>query len=264
MKSEGSSILKFEDVTFRRSSKEILKGVNWEILEGEQWALLGQNGSGKSTLLSMIPAYTHPSSGKVFVLGKEFGKFDWEKIRMKVGFVSSALNYFTNTLNKEIVRDVVLSGKYSSIGIYKKIYDEDIRKAGELIRDFKLEYIANSYFSTLSEGEKRRTLIARAFMSPYEIMILDEPCANLDIKSREYLLRTLDDIRKKENKPIIYVTHNIEEISTSTTHIALIQGGQILKAGPKDEILTDSLLSQVYEIDVRVHKENDRAYVIVK
>ena len=94
-------ILHYENITFRREGREILKGVDWHINKGENWALLGLNGSGKSTLLGMIPAYNFPTSGEVRVFGHKFGNYAWTKIRDRVGFVSSALNNFLSTLNSQ-------------------------------------------------------------------------------------------------------------------------------------------------------------------
>ena len=110
-------ILHYENVTFKRNSREILKGIDWHINKGENWALLGLNGSGKSTLLGMIPAYIFPTSGEVRVFGHKFGNYSWKKIKNRVGFVSSTLNNFSSTLNGEKLEDIVISGKFNSIGI---------------------------------------------------------------------------------------------------------------------------------------------------
>ena len=106
----SSELLHYEDVKFRREGREILKGINWHVEEGENWALLGLNGAGKSTMLSMIPAYQIPTTGLLRVFGHEFGKYAWPKIKARLGFVSSALGQFQSTLDKQVVEDVVISG----------------------------------------------------------------------------------------------------------------------------------------------------------
>ena len=114
-------ILHYENVTFRRDGKVILDGINWHINEGENWALLGLNGSGKSTILGMIPAYIFPTTGEVRVFGHKFGNYVWKNIKRRVGFVSSSLNNFLGTLNREKLEDVVISGKFSSIEYMRKL-----------------------------------------------------------------------------------------------------------------------------------------------
>lgn len=258
-------ILHYENVTFRREGREILRGIDWHINEGENWALLGLNGSGKSTLLGMIPAYTFPTSGEVRVFGHKFGNYAWTKIRDRVGFVSSTLNNFLSTLNSQKLEDVVISGKFSSIGIYQEVTEEDRKKAEKIIEDFGITYIKDKYFSTLSQGEQRRTLLARAFMNELDLLILDEPCSGLDVKSREYLLSVLEKNSKNENAvPFIYVTHQIEEIIPSITHVTLLKDGKVFAKGNKKDILTDEILSEMFEMSVKIVWENDRPWLIVK
>lgn len=258
-------ILHYENVTFKRDRKVILDDVNWHIDSGENWALLGLNGSGKSTILGMIPAYIFPTRGEVRVFGHKFGNYVWENIKNRVGFVSSSLNSFLSTLNWEKAEDVVISGKFSSIGIYREITEKDREKARKIIENFKLSYIKDSYFSTLSQGEQRRILLARAFMNEPDLLILDEPCSGFDVKSREYFLKVLqENAEMKNSTPFIYVTHQIEEIIPSITHVALLSEGKIKAKGKKKDILNDELLSQIFEINVRVEWENERPWLIVK
>ena len=258
-------ILHYENVSFVREGRKILKNVNWHIEKGENWALLGLNGSGKSTILGMIPAYTFPTRGEVRVFGHKFGNYVWKKIRDRVGFVSSSLNNFLSTLNREKLEDIVISGKFSSIGIYQEVTIEDRKKAEKIIEDFKISYIKDKYFSTLSQGEQRRTLLARAFMNEPDLLILDEPCSGLDITSREYFLTVLEEKSKSREKiPFIYVTHRIEEIMPSVTHVALLKDGEMMAQGLKEEILTNELLTELFGISVRVEWENKRPWLIVK
>ena len=258
-------ILHYENVTFKRNGREILKGIDWHINKSENWALLGLNGSGKSTLLGMIPAYIFPTSGEVRVFGHKFGNYSWKKIKNRVSFVSSTLNNFSSTLNGEKLEDIVISGKFNSIGIYDEVVDEDREKADKIIEDFKISYIKNNHFGTLSQGEQRRTLLARAFMNEPDLLILDEPCSGLDVTSREYFLKVLEENSKNDNAiPFIYVTHQIEEIMPSVTHVALLHDGKILAKGLKKDILTGKLLSQMFGLDVKIIWENERPWLIVR
>lgn len=259
---KNKEILHFKDVKFIREKREILKNINWDINEGENWALLGANGSGKSTILGMIPAYIFPTSGEVRVFGHKFGNYVWTKIRNRVGFVSSTLNNFSSTLNKQKLQDIVISGKFSSIGIYQKIEESDKKRAEEIIHDFKIDYLKGKYFSTFSQGEQRRALLARAFMNNPDLLILDEPCSGLDVPSREYFLSVLEENGNKI--PFIYVTHQIEEIIPSISHVALLKNGEIFAKGLKKDILTEKLLSELFEMNVRIEWENERPWLIVK
>ena len=176
----SSELLHYEDVKFRREGREILKGINWHVEEGENWALLGLNGAGKSTMLSMIPAYQIPTTGLLRVFGHEFGKYAWPKIKARLGFVSSALGQFQSTLDKQVVEDVVISGAFNSIGIYQQVEPEVRERGLQLLSEFGLSYLEGHRFHTLSAGEQRRVLLARAIMANPDLLILDEPCSGLD------------------------------------------------------------------------------------
>ena len=255
-------ILSYKNVSFRRDGREILKDINWEIKKGENWALLGLNGSGKSTLLSMIPAYTFATSGEVSVFEKKFGTCVWAEVKEKVGFVSSSLNTFSDSLNNQTLNNIVLSGKYNSIGIYQEITQKDREKANNIIKDFKLSHLKLNKYITLSQGEQRKTLLARAFMNEPSLLILDEPCSGLDIRAREIFLKTLEE--SKSDIPFIYVTHQIEEIIPSITHVAILDNGEIMSQGNKFEVLTEENLSKLYGIDLKIEWSNDRPWLIVK
>ena len=258
-------ILSYKNVSFKRDGREILKNINWEIKEGENWALIGLNGSGKSTLLSMIPAYTFATKGEVSVFDKKFGACVWAEIKEKVGFVSSTLNNFSDRLNNQSLIDIVLSGKYNSIGIYQEITQKDREKANNIIKDFKLSHLKLNKFGTLSQGEQRKTLLARAFMNSPSLLILDEPCSGLDIRAREIFLKSLEENSKNISAiPFIYVTHQIEEIIPSISHVAILDNGEIVAQGNKYEVLTDENLSKLYEIDVKIEWSNNRPWLIVK
>ena len=255
-------ILSYKNVSFRRDGREILKNINWEIKKGENWALLGLNGSGKSTLLSMIPAYTFATSGEVSVFEKKFGTCIWAEVKEKVGFVSSSLNTFSDSLNNQTLNNIVLSGKYNSIGIYQEITQKDREKANNIIKDFKLSHLKLNKYITLSQGEQRKTLLARAFMNEPSLLILDEPCSGLDIRAREIFLKTLEESKSKI--PFIYVTHQIEEIIPSITHVAILDNGEIVSQGNKFEVLTEENLSKLYGIDLKIEWSNNRPWLIMK
>mgnify|MGYP000973607176 FL=1 len=210
----------------------------------------------------MIPAYTFATSGEVSIFEKKFGTCVWAEVKEKVGFVSSSLNTFSDSLNNQTLNNIVLSGKYNSIGIYQEITQKDREKANNIIKDFKLSHLKLNKYITLSQGEQRKTLLARAFMNEPSLLILDEPCSGLDIRAREIFLKTLEE--SKSDIPFIYVTHQIEEIIPSITHVAILDNGEIVSQGNKFEVLTEENLSKLYGIDLKIEWSNNRPWLIVK
>ena len=256
------NIVYFNEITWRRNDQEILQDINWQIKEGEHWAILGLNGSGKTSLLNIITGYNYPTSGKMTVLDRLFGRTDLSELRKSIGYVSSALERFQETIQLEPVENVIVSGKFASFGIYEEVSEADWQQADQILSDLRLDYLKGKKYQVLSQGERRRVLIGRALMSQPEILILDEPCSGLDILSREEVLELMDDI--KANTHLLYVTHHIEEITEAISHVALVRDGKLVATGEKQDVLTDALLSETFKIPVQVHWDGGRPWLTIE
>ncbi|MCZ2257787.1 ABC transporter ATP-binding protein [Sporosarcina sp. G11-34] len=256
-------IVSLKNVSFTRDGREILRHINWSIQKNEQWGILGLNGSGKTSLLNIVSGYQFPSSGEVSVLGNLFGKTNLPELRKKIGFVSNSLDRFSQYFNNEMMEKVVVSGKFASFGLYEQVAKEDWEKANSLLERLRLTYLKGKRYQLLSEGEKRRVLIARSLMSDPELLILDEPCSGLDLLSREQFLQSINEIMKNECH-IVYVTHHIEEFVEGISHVLLLKDGEIIAAGPKKDVVRDDLLSETYQVPVHIGWEDERPWLTVK
>lgn len=255
-------IITLENVSLQKKGQSILKEIDWQINDGEHWAVLGLNGSGKTSLLNIVSGYQFPSTGSVSVLGHQFGKTNLPELRKRIGFVSSSLDRFSQIVNNETVERVVVSGRFASFGLYEKVETADWEKADTLLNELRLDYLKGKKYRLLSQGEQRRILIARALMSDPEILILDEPCSGLDILSREEFVSLLHTISSTCH--IIYVTHHIDELVEDITHAILLRDGHIVAAGEKKVVLTDELLSEAYSIPVKVSWEKNRPSLTIR
>ncbi len=134
----------------------------------------------------------------------------------------------------------------------------------QLFYEFGLGHLEGHRFYTLSAGEQRRVLLARSIMANPDLLILDEPCSGLDLPARERFLRTVSTLVEEQKTPIIYVSHQIEEILPAITHVAILREGKMVHAGTKHTVLTDENLSDVFGIPVQVVWKDDRPWVIVR
>lgn len=250
-------IIEAKQVSVIRDSKYILKEVNWSVKSGEHWAILGLNGSGKTTLLDLINGYIFPSKGEIEVLGKTFGKYDWRELRKSIGWVSTALQ--ERLYKTESAEDIVLSGKFASIGLYEQPSGEDRDFARSLLQRLDSLELSNRAYQTLSQGEKQRVLIARGLMSSPRLLILDEPCTGLDIFSKSKLLNLIEKLSCESNAPtMIYVTHVTDEILPTFNHTLLLRRGQVHSSGKTTSVLTQENLCDFFETSVRFEKTGDR------
>ncbi|MCQ6276273.1 ABC transporter ATP-binding protein [Bacillus sp. V3B] len=254
-------VLHLENVSLKKDGSWILQNVNWHVKKGENWVLFRLNGSGKTSILNMLNAYYFPTSGKAKVLGKEFGKTHLgETLRSKIGFVSSFLQEKLHSNDNAF--EIVLSGAFSSIGLYKKITDEMREKAIDLLKDFGCFEYANRNYGTLSEGEKQRVLIARALMANPSLLVFDEPTNGLDFIAREKLLESIEKITLKPDAPtMIYVTHHVEEILPVFNQTLLLKTGQVFASGNTSDMISSQQLSQFFDLPVSVIKRNHRLFL---
>lgn len=245
------------NASITRDSVYLLKDINWKINKGEHWAVLGLNGSGKTTLLNMLNGYIFPSRGEVSVLGKTLGNYDMRELRKSIGWVSSVIQ--DRLHGYETALDIVLSGKFASIGLYDEPNDEDIKLANSLLEKLSCLHFAKRHYQTLSQGERQRILIARGLMPQPDLLILDEPCTGLDIFAREKLLEIIDSLSKDIDFPtLIYVTHHIEEILPNFSHSLLLRRGEVYSQGKSDDMLTSDNLSNFFEAPIICEKSKDR------
>ncbi|WP_181909655.1 ABC transporter ATP-binding protein [Paenibacillus taihuensis] len=251
-------MIALRDITFRRGERQILSGVNLQVNKGEHWVILGRNGCGKTTLLEMMTGYQFPTSGTVDVLGNRFGEVDVREVRKEVGYISQSV--IEKLTMRDPVWEVVATGEYAFLRFYQTIDEEVRQKALRLLDEVGLLHTAEQTLATLSQGERKKVLLARALMSNPKILIMDEPCAGLDLYEREKLLIDLGRLSKR-NITVIYVTHHMEEIIPLFSHVALVQDGQILSAGPKKEVLSPEWLSRAYDWPVEVEWADDRPWI---
>jgi iron complex transport system ATP-binding protein len=259
------NIISLNNINWIRNGKQIVNGVSWEVNKGEHWALLGLNGSGKTSLLKIITGYQWPNfnSGNTYVLGKLYGRTNIPELRKSIGWVSSSFDQEYQAHDTAL--EVVLSGKFASIGLYEKVTENDVKKATEILDQFRIKHLSNQIIHSLSQGEKRKVMIARALMSSPRLLILDEPCNGLDIYSKEELLTTIEDLTAATNGPtIIYVTHHIEELVPSITHVLLIDAGNVIAKGDKKNTLTESLLEKTFHVPISLEWENERPWLRIK
>ncbi|GAA1490590.1 ABC transporter ATP-binding protein [Brachybacterium sacelli] len=246
------------DVVVRRSGHSILDAVSLEIAEGERWAILGPNGAGKSTLVRLLAARMHPTSGTVDLIGEQLGKVDIFELRPMIGLASQEL---AETIPvEETAENVVVTAGYGVVGRWREEYDElDLDRARTLLAAFGVGDLATRRFATLSTGERKRVLAARALMTDPELLLLDEPAAGLDLGGRESLVRTLGRLAKDPATPVtVLVTHHVEEIPPGYTHVALLREGGVVAAGPIEETLTSQNLTATFGLPLVVEQRGER------
>lgn len=243
-------VLSVSDLRVERDAV-ILDEINWQTRRGEHWVILGANGSGKTSLLSVLTGYLMPTRGEIAIGSDVYGETDWRAVREKIGLVSGSIRRLIEP--QEIAVDAVIGGKTAMLNYWGDIEPQDEARARELLAEVGCAYAADRCWRVLSEGERQRVLIARALMAGYELLILDEPCAGLDPVAREQFLQFVEDLARTPGAPgIVFVTHHVEEITPSLSHVLVLKGGRVLKQGKKADILTSAILSDAFNAPLTI------------
>ena len=246
----------FKNIDVCINQKKILSNININLNYGENIVILGPNGSGKSTFLkvlnrSIYPIVSKHSSFKLF--NKE--NINIWKLRKKVGFLFKEMEDRVKSCVS--LYDLIasgFSGEFNSRAT-KFISIEEKEKIESLVNEWELNHIIYNKFQSLSDGQKRRALLARALVYQPNLLVLDEPFSNLDIKSIFILNKNLNKLIDKSVN-IIYVTHNFETILRNTNRIILIKNGKIIKDGNPNVIMKSKILSDLFEISIDLINEN--------
>ena len=230
----------------------ILHDLVLEIPQGESTAILGPNGAGKTTLLKLLTRDLYPLRGArtaVRILGRDrWNVFD---LREQMGLVSHELQI--RYQRRVRGSDVVLSGFFASIGVYphQALSDEHRERATAVMERVGVHHLAERTFDTLSAGEQRRFLLARALVHDPHTLLLDEPTTSLDLKASFELLGLLRELAR-EGKTLLLVTHHLREIPPEIDRVVLLRAGRIVFDGRKEEALTSQRMSALFEVPMRI------------
>lgn len=245
-------VIEIKNVKTYVEQTKVFDGFSLDISLGCSTAILGPNGAGKTTLLKLLTRDIYPvySEGSyIKILGQDRWNI-WE-LRSRMGIVSDYLQ--ANYPCYAIGVNVVLSGYYSSLDTWshQEFSKDKIEKAEEVMETLGIENLRDREFSRMSTGQQRRFLLGRALINQPEVLVLDEPTSGLDLKSS---FQYLDIIREliSNGKTITLVTHQIHEIPPEVSRVILLKDGAVVLDGEKESVLTDSNISDLYGIGVKL------------
>lgn len=252
-RNDSPFLLELKNVTVIRCGKKILDSISLSIEQGEHVAIIGPNGSGKSSLIKTITKEYYPLAAADGLVLKIMDKDTWNvfELRKLMGIVSGDLQQIHCRQIK--VLDIVLSGFFSSIGIYynHNVTPEMETRAREILEFLKISHLESRLMCDLSTGEARRVLIGRALVHDPHALVLDEPANSLDLRALHSFRESVRVIASS-GKSVILVTHNLQDIIPEINRVVLIREGKIFRDGKKEDILTDSNLSELFSLQVKV------------
>ena len=230
--------LRAENIVKKYRKRTVVKGVSFEVNQGEIVGLLGPNGAGKTTSFYMIVGLIQPLSGKVFIDQTNITKLPvYKRAEKEIGYLAQEASVFRKLNIEDNLKAVLEMTDYS------KEYQKE--KVESLIEEFGLQHIRKSTGVQLSGGERRRTEIARALAIDPKFILLDEPFAGVDPIAVEDIQEIVVKLKEK-NIGVLITDHNVHETLSITDRSYLLFEGSIMKAGSADDLANDEDVRRVY------------------
>jgi len=231
-------ILRAENIVKKYRKRTVVKGVSFDVKQGEIVGLLGPNGAGKTTSFYMIVGLIQPFSGKIFIDKEDITKLPvYKRAQKGIGYLAQEASVFRKLSIEDNLKAVLEMTNYT------KEYQKE--KLETLISEFGLQHIRKSKGIQLSGGERRRTEIARALAIDPKFILLDEPFAGVDPIAVEDIQEIVTKL-KERNIGVLITDHNVHETLSITDRSYLLFEGSIMKAGTAEDLANDEDVRRVY------------------
>ena len=256
------NFLELANVNVARGDRVVLHDLNLTIRAGEHVAILGPNGCGKSTLIFTITCQIYPmvrAGMHVRIFGRD--RWDLTQLRKHFGVVAAGLMGTELPGERTAVTtglDAVIAGFFSASTLWPNLHvtDEMRERAVEALERIEARHLADRLVGEMSAGEKRRILISRALVHRPRQLLLDEPSNALDLAAQRDLRETLRRLAK-EGTGLVLVTHHLGDILPEIERVILMSGGRIVGDGPREELLTEPRLSDLFNTPVRIGRDEE-------
>lgn len=243
------NVVEIKNLHYSYEEQAVLDGIDLTVKQGEFLGIVGPNGSGKSTLVKCILGLLKPQAGEVLLFGQPVRTLGE---RSRIGYVSQNSNSF-NSGFPATVREVVASGLYGSLGLFRRMKKQDWEKVEEVIAQVGLSAFRDQNIGKLSGGQQQRAFIARALVSDPRLLVLDEPTVGIDAKSTAQFYDLLAVLHREEGLTLLMVTHDLSVLSSHVDRVACLNKRLTFHGRPDEfERKQTEILSATYGHEIQL------------
>lgn len=251
-------VIELESVTVDKTSHRPLEDVCLQIAQNEFVGILGPNGAGKTSLLNVIAGF-EPFRGALRLFGKPESGRRSRAARVRIGYVPQSFDIDPAFPIRTL--EAVMLGACGRRGLFRAPGREDRERALELLEIMRIAPLANRPLGHLSGGERQKVSIARAIMQRPDVLLLDEPNANLDIAVQKEVLNLIEEIYARESPAVLFVTHDFNMLPAAMHRAVFLNRGRIVFDGPTHEAMTGDRMSRLFAYPLEFFERSGRRFV---
>ena len=248
--------LKIKNVAFNYGSVHVLRNICIELAESEMLGVVGPNGSGKSTLIRCIDRILKPQHGTILLDGQNINDMHQMELARKIGYIPQT----TAQVFPATVFDTVLMGRRPHLGWRSS--EKDTEKVLEMLQRLDIEEFAMRDINELSGGQQQKVFIARALTQEPDVLLLDEPTSNLDIRHQLEVMDIIMNIVRDKGISAITAIHDLNLASRYANRMVMLSNGEIFSAGDPTSTLTAENIEHVYGVEVKVSNHDGHPYIV--
>jgi iron complex transport system ATP-binding protein len=252
------NLIETREVSFSIADRQIIDRVSITVKRGEFVGLVGPNGAGKTTLLRLLIGVLSPTGGEILLEDRRLQEIRLRERARRVSYLSQE----TTTIFPYPVFDILLMGRYPFLGRFRRESESDLEKARRALAYVGLRGFEDRYFNELSGGERQLVLFAKILVQETDLLLLDEPTSNLDIKHQDQFFSMACEL-SREKKAIVAAVHNLNIASQYCSRLVLLHRGRVAVEGKPEEVLLSEQLDPVYETKTVVTRNTSTGAVVV-
>jgi len=248
--------IKLDNLGVSYGKYKAIDGVSLEVGPGEVLSIVGPNGSGKSTMIKCIAQILKPSTGKIYLDGRDISKIELYEIAKLIGYVPQNFHYlfFSN------VMDTILLGRKPHIKW--RVTPKDLDIVQKALNDMGISHMAGKFMDELSGGEKQKVYIARTLAQEPQLYLLDEPTSNLDLKHQIEVLEITRRLTKERGSSMIIALHDLNLAFKYSDKIAMMEKGLLYAYGKPEDVLTVRNINDVYGVESLIIDSGYGKYIV--
>lgn len=251
-------VIKLEEISVRKGGSLLLDNISFSVSQKEFIGIIGPNGAGKTTLLNVIAGF-EKFEGTLSLFGCRESRKRSRKTRLRIGYVPQLFQI--DPAFPILASEAVMAGSIGRLGLFHSPGKQEKEKTMRLMEMMRMAHLADKPLGQLSGGERQKVSLARAILQQPDILLMDEPTANLDIAVQKEVLNLISEIQKQESLTLLYVTHDFNMLPAAMHRAIMLNHGRTVFMGDINTAMSSEKLSSLFQYPLESFERNGKRFV---